>query len=376
MLDPKDPIRKLVILEDNNYSALTNLEAGFLHLDPEAPTVKLLISLWAYVKKLIGITGFLSSTPLWRNRQLKEIQKLKGFKSWEDAGIKYISQLYQDNTLKSFQQIQTEFGIPHNNFYKYLQLRHALQTQNRTVRIQPTEHPIIQDVFMDEVKKGMISRCYNTLIARIQDPSRLPCRQRWEEDIGAIDGDTWEICLMNAPLVSISTSQKLSHLYLLHRAYRTPLQLYKWGIRDSPLCPKCERDHGNLLHMIWKCPKLFRYWKEVLDTISEVYMIPLERTPVVCVLGGIDEELAPPPTCIALIRLLYIAKKLIAQWWITPRVPTRVQWIDSVNRLLIREKITYQRRKAPQKFLSIWQAWLDVPGLAPHQLIKDKLLLG
>lgn len=208
---------------------------------------------------MLGITGFLPCTPLWRNRQFKEVLKLKGFKSWDDAGIKYISQLYQDNTFKSFHQIQIEFGIPHNNFYKYLQLRHALQTQNRTVRIQQTDHAIIQDVFMDEDKKGMISRCYNTLFVRIQDPSKLPYRQRWEEDIGRIDWDSWDLCLMNAPLVSISASQKLSHLYLLHRAYRTPLQLYKWGIRDSPLCPKCERDHGDLLHMVWKCPKLFRY---------------------------------------------------------------------------------------------------------------------
>lgn len=142
------------------------------------------------------------------------------------------------------------------------------------------------------------------------------------------------------------------------------------------MCPKCERDHGDLLHMIWKCPKLFRYWREVLDTISEVYMIPLSKKSISLFVGGIDDELVPAPTRIVILRLLYVARKLIAQWWITPRVPTRGQWIDSVNKLLIREKLAYQHRKVPQKFSSIWQPWLDVPGLAPHQLIKDRLLLG
>lgn len=105
-------------------------------------------------------------------------------------------------------------------------------------------------------------------------------------------------------------------------------------------------------------------------------MVPISRDPMVCLLGGIDDEMLPMPAHTAVLRLLYMARKLIALWWITPRVPTRGKWVDSVNKLLIREKLAYQHRKVPQKFYSIWQAWLDVPGLAPHQLIKDRLLLG
>lgn len=227
---------------------------------------------------------------------------------------------------------------------------------------------------MEDDKKGMISRAYNILLNAMQDPSGLPCRRGWEEDIGNIDGETWNLCLSSAPLVSVSASQKLSHLYLLHRVYRTPARLHKWGIRETPLCPKCEGAHGDLLHMIWRCPKLFRYWKEVLDMISQVYMFNIPREPVVCLLGALDEEALTPSAHTAVLRLLYIARKLIAQLWITPRVPTGKQWVEQVNKLLIREKLTYQHRKAPRKFYSLWQAWLDVPGLAPHQLIKDRLL--
>lgn len=55
------------------------------------------------------------------------------------------------------------------------------------------------------------------------------------------------------------------------RAYRTSSQVYRWGRRDSPICPKCCGEEGTLIHLMWRCPKLFRYWREVTDTISRVY---------------------------------------------------------------------------------------------------------
>lgn len=201
---------------------------------------------------------------------------------------------------------------------------------------------------MKNEKKG--SRGYGIILNALQDPASLPCRRKWEEDVGPLDGETWSLCLVSAPVVSVSASQKLSHLYLLHRAYRTPVKLHSWGLRDIPLCPKCMRDHGDLMHMFLKCPKLFRYWTEILEVISQVFTFVIPRTPTVCLLGALDEETLTPSTHTAIIRLLYVVQKLIAQFWIIPRVPTRQQWIDRVNKMLIREKLTYQHRNAPRKF--------------------------
>lgn len=89
-----------------------------------------------------------------------------------------------------------------------------------------------------------------------------------------------------------------------------------------------------------------------------------------------NEETLDPSAYTAILRLLYVARKLMAQLWIMSRVPTRVQRVEGVNKLLIREKLTYQHRNVPHKFYSMWQVWLDVPGLAPHQLIQDRLLKG
>lgn len=170
------------------------------------------------------------------------------------AGIKYMSQLYQGPTLKAFIELQQDYNIPTKHFYKCLQLRHALSAQARASSLILT-YAVIKEVFMALDKWGMISQVYSMFLGALQGTSDLPCRRGWEQDVGDIDDNIWEACLSAAPLVS--ATQKLSHLFLLHRAYRTPQQLYKWSCRDSPMCPKCQREHRDLMHMLWKCPNYF-----------------------------------------------------------------------------------------------------------------------
>lgn len=45
-------------------------------------------------------------SPLWENIKYKKICTLEGFKVWKELGIQYISQLYSDNILKTFQELQ------------------------------------------------------------------------------------------------------------------------------------------------------------------------------------------------------------------------------------------------------------------------------
>lgn len=44
--------------------------------------------------------------------------------------------------------------------------------------------------------------------------------------------------------------------------------------------------------MFWQCLKLFRYWKDIPDTISSVFLITFPLDPVTCLLGsiGIDDS--------------------------------------------------------------------------------------
>lgn len=75
MVDLTDPIRRLLVTPDENISALDCLEAGYMNLDPKALTVMLLKTLWSYIKKMLGIQGFLTYTPLRRDLNYREIMR-------------------------------------------------------------------------------------------------------------------------------------------------------------------------------------------------------------------------------------------------------------------------------------------------------------
>lgn len=70
------------------------------------PTLSLMVKVCDTVKTLLGYRGLTEYTPLWENRNLDEIQKMGKIKEWERCGIKFMSQLYKDDTLKSFQELR------------------------------------------------------------------------------------------------------------------------------------------------------------------------------------------------------------------------------------------------------------------------------
>lgn len=79
-----------------------------------------------YIMQYVDISVY---TPLWENIKYKEINKLEGFGVWRGLGIQYISQLYSNNILNTFQELQREYSLPQHTFFQYLQLRHTLQAQ-------------------------------------------------------------------------------------------------------------------------------------------------------------------------------------------------------------------------------------------------------
>lgn len=74
--------------------------------------------------------------------------------------------------------------------------------------VQEQSLPLMSDVLLAKDKRGMISRVYSISLHSTHDASKLPCRKRWEKDLGAINSDKWELCLSSTPLVSILASQK------------------------------------------------------------------------------------------------------------------------------------------------------------------------
>lgn len=161
---------------------------------------------------------------------------------WGRAGVQYFVQLYDGMSLKSFDQLRGSFP-PWLADALFLQLWRAIRAQDRGSNLRLDHSDFFMFIFTAK-DKGIISHIYAYLLTHIQAPDLLPCREKWEADVGPKDGDRWDQILTTGPMVSVSAAQKLTHMFILHHSYRTPLKLHRWGRRESLLCPKCQLHQG------------------------------------------------------------------------------------------------------------------------------------
>lgn len=96
-------------------------------------------------------------------------------------------------------------------------------------------------------------------------------------------------------------------LYLLHK--NEPKYIFYIGliihlrsylndnIEILPSVLDVKRGPANLIHMLWRCPKLHRYWQSAVETINGMFgktKLPME--PGICLLNMIEECRTPDYT--------------------------------------------------------------------------------
>ena len=114
--------------------------------------------------------------------------------------------------------------------------------------------------------------------------------------------------------------------------------------------------------MMWRCPKLHRYWVKILDIINVTFGITLELEARVCLLGCIEERMGQRDILEAAIRCLFQARKLIALKWQAQNPPTVEEWFNVMNSTIGKERGTWIRRGNLKKFKAIWEHWLGKVG--------------
>lgn len=130
-----------------------------------------------------------------------------------------------------------------------------------------------------------------------------------------------------------------------YKVHYTSAKLVRMGVRDDPSCTRCMRDHGELIHMLWKCPKLHIYWKEVVGIINRVFQIQLVEHSKLCLLGIIDEVTVEETSRLAIARVLFQARKLILRHWKSTDNPTVKEWLTQMGDTIRLEKCIYQHNK-------------------------------
>ena len=257
-----------------------------------------------------------------------------------------------------------------------MQLQHAVRAQGVAVEWVQSPTPVFRAICQARDTKGMISHCYNMLLSSFLEGHPMRVAEQWEADLGPIEGEVWEEALQAVNACSLNVSQKISQLYILLRVHYTPVRLFRMGRASDPLCGRCRAAQGDLIHLLWRCPKLHRYWMEVPATLNSVFQTNVSLDPLCCLLGALEGVIEVEATRVAFARALFQARKLILIHWKSREHPSVRTWVQHVGKTLLMEKYIYQHRGNAGKFLKLWDPWLATPGLSPLELVQARLLGG
>lgn len=146
-------------------------------------------------------------------------------------------------------------------------------------------------------------------------------------------------------------------LFLIHGAYKLP----KIGVRNDSCCPSCGAEGAHIMHMMWDCPSIEKFRRDVLHLIHKVYEISLPPQPKLCVLGLIGYVVCPRPKFLGVSRMLFQARKLLVFHWIQPSPPSIGEYKTRLNHILRLEEGVKKKGMHPTNLTAYgdpgWTLW-------------------
>lgn len=79
---------------------------------------------------------------------------------------------------------------------------------------------------------------------------------------------------------------------------------------------------GILLHMLWDCPKIRIFWREVFELLKVKLEMSIPLSPELALLGIQDDDQRSHHNKLLISYLLFYAKKVIICKWLSPDLPT------------------------------------------------------
>ena len=132
---------------------------------------------------------------------------------------------------------------------------------------------------------------------------------------------------------------------IIIRFFGTPAIISKMGPTHSDKCWRSCRSHiGNLTHILWTCPKLKAFWKEVFEALGKIFKKTFNKDPKMVMLGLIPNDIIGRGKKYLLQILLIAALKCITVKWLKAEPPTYNMWIGKVWEIYHMEQITYSLR--------------------------------
>jgi hypothetical protein len=235
---------------------------------------KCLLSIWIQFKQLSG--NYIEATKhyeirkeiLWGNKFIKCNNKSLLFKNWIDSDIIFVNDIISDiglidtniilNKLKNKSNWISEINmlkkaIP-NRWKNVLSTSASVNTRVNTKLILSCQNKSFIDMTNKDIYQLYIKRFFEKPYIHNYWNQRLHETINWK---------SWYHIIHKSV---VDNKIKQFKIKLLHNLIPTNLNLFKWKVKDSPLCAHC-KEVEDYEHFFIHCPSLSLFW----DTIIELF---------------------------------------------------------------------------------------------------------
>lgn len=360
--EPANPAASLEAALIGSYAELRNL----VHRGPRSNAdvtcpMKTTLKVWDTVNKLfLGPDNWSPATPLWGNPRLPHFHSIPDPVVWARYGVITLGDIVAQGQLITFDALKSEKDLPNHMFFRFLQVRHAFRSQfPGPLTLEETP---IEKVLKNQEGGRTLSVVYNLLVT--QDTSKVSqlC-ERWRVDVPELSDGDWEEGIQQYLPLTISARDRFMQLKFIHRAYYSPIRLARIYPDRIARCPRCGSGEADFFHVVWSCPGVVEFWKNILDDINSIGGLQVPYSPIPLLLGICDFlEVTWGKKLFIFYTTLYARKAILLQWN-QSQPPTKQLWQSLVNKALPLYKMTYMGRNCPKKFEKIWAAWVKAKHL-------------
>lgn len=319
---------------------------------------------WKEVQRSFGLlTGDSALSDISCLKKFMPLQLDSGFQRWRLYNLRFIHQLLVGTTLKTFEQLELEFGLPRADFFRYLQIRNFLLKHPNSKEILNPLSPVEQyfkRIQLNEKAGKPVSTLYRALSDMKKDNIEH-IRHKWENEFNKeINEEAWRNIFIDLHKVTNSVNWREFSWKCSIRFFRSPVLVSKINLNQTAYCWRdCGEALANHTHIFWTCPKLTGFWNEVFDIAEKALVIKLNRDPMMAILGANMKEVKSKEGKYLLQILFVAAKKAITKNWLQREPPTCNKWLSLIKEIYVMEKITYTLRLEHASFKKRWAAWLE-----------------
>uniref|UniRef100_A0A3B3E0S0 Reverse transcriptase domain-containing protein n=1 Tax=Oryzias melastigma TaxID=30732 RepID=A0A3B3E0S0_ORYME len=299
-------------------------------------------------------------TPICYNHSFSPPWLDKSYHDWRRKGLISIKDLYTNGDFSSFSQLQEQYNLPNSHFFRYLQVRHYIQSKIHNFGKLPVVHEIFDVLRSPPDSRHLISK-----IVHLFDDSMVAhtvkIRDAWREELGIELSDSmWDRCLSRVHSCSVNSRHQLILFKTVHRLHYSKAKLHSIYSSVSPFCDRCKVSEGTLSHTFWFCSSLTGYWSKIFDWFSKAYKTPLRPEAELAIFGCSQTIKNIPATMQRPLELgMIVAKRLILQEWKSPVAPSFQQWITDMLSIIQMEKLRYSRNCSLTTFPDTWGPFLS-----------------